>query len=190
MRFRISITSMMAAILIIALCLAALRINSIFWGGLILLATIALLCASTFMSITGDGPGRLTWIGCAVFGWPCLLLGFLPAGSERMGLLRTTDLFEEAIPYINPALDSEVKRLAVAGQKSYSESLPRNLAAISPGFQRYRQSSHSVLTLVFAASGAILGRSRAARRDPAAGTEETGPEAPQLTRTIRDNEAR
>jgi hypothetical protein len=190
MRFRISITSMMAAILIVALGLAALRINSVLWGGLVLLATLALLCAAAFMSIAGDGPGRLAWIGCAVFGWPCILLGFLPPGNERMGPLRTTDLFEEAIPYINPALDSEIKRLAVAGQKSYAESLPRNLAAISPGFQRYRQSSHSVLTLGFAALGAILGRSRAARRHPAAGTEETGPEAPELTRTIRDNEAR
>ena len=176
MRYRFSITSMMATILVIALCLAALRINSVLWAGIILLATVALLCGAAFMSIAGDGPGRLAWIGCAVFGWPCFLLGFGPAASERMGLPRMTDLFEEAIPQINPTLETEIRPFTSPRQKSYTESFPRNLADISPGFQRYRQSSHSVLTVGFAAFGAVLGRSRAARRHPAAGTEETGPE--------------
>ncbi len=44
MRFRFSIASMMAAIVIIALSFAALRINSAFCGGIILLTTLALLC--------------------------------------------------------------------------------------------------------------------------------------------------
>src|SRR4051812_48520467 len=76
MRFRFGIASMMAAVLFIALCLAALRINSVLWGGAVLLVTLALLCVATFLSITGDGAGRLAWIGCAVFGWPCFILGF------------------------------------------------------------------------------------------------------------------
>src|SRR5690349_2514135 len=76
MRHRFSITSMMATILVIALCLAALRINSVLWSGTVLLVTLALLCAATFMSITEGGAGRLAWIGCAVFGWTCFLLGF------------------------------------------------------------------------------------------------------------------
>ena len=41
MRYRISIASMMAVVLIIALCLAALRINSPSWGGILLLSTLA-----------------------------------------------------------------------------------------------------------------------------------------------------
>jgi hypothetical protein len=83
-------------------------------------------------------------------------------------------MFEEAIPYINPELASEIKkytppaRLEVAG---YSEP-PGNVAEYVGGLQRYRQSSHSVLTLGFAAMGAILGYSHAVRRNRAAGTEE------------------
>jgi hypothetical protein len=167
MGYRFSITSMMATILVVALCLAALRINSVLWAGVILLATVALLCAAIFMSITEDEPARWAWIGCAVFGWTCFLFGFGPVANERMGALPTTILFEEAIPYINPELNSAIKKFTSPGRKSYTESFPRNLADISPGFQRYRQSSHSVLTLGFATLGAILGRSRAVRRLPA-----------------------
>ena len=94
--------------------------------------------------------------------------------NERLGPPRTTAMFEEAIPYINPELASEIKkyipqgRLEVAG---YSEP-PGNVATYVAGLQRYRQSSHSVLTLGFAAMGAILGYSHAVRRNRAAGTEE------------------
>jgi hypothetical protein len=114
-----------------------------------------------------DEPARWAWIGCAVFGWTCFLLGFGPVANERMGPLRMTDLFEEAIPYINPTLETEIRPFTSPGRKSYTESFPRNLADISPGLQRYRQSSHSVQTLGFATLGAILGRSRAVRRHPA-----------------------
>ena len=173
MRFRFSIVSMMAAILIIALSFAALRINSVFCGGIILFTTLALLCSAIFMSLAQSGPSRLAWIGCAVFGWPCFILGFGPVANERLGPPRTTDMFEEAIPYINPELASEIKkysppeRLEVAG---YSEP-PGNIADYVGGLQRYRQSSHSVLTLGFAAMGAILGYFHAVRRNRAAGRE-------------------
>jgi hypothetical protein len=44
MRFRFSIASMMAAILIFALSFASLRINRVFCGGIIPFTTLALLC--------------------------------------------------------------------------------------------------------------------------------------------------
>jgi hypothetical protein len=110
MRFRFSIASLMSAILIIALSFAALRINSVFLSGIILLTTLALLCGAIFMSLTESGPSRLAWIGCAVFGWPCFILGFGPVANERLGPPLMTDMFEEAIPYINPELDSEIKK--------------------------------------------------------------------------------
>ena len=174
MRFRFSIASMMAAILIIALSFAALRMNSVFCGGIILLTTLALLCSAIFMSLAESGPSRLAWIGCAVFGWPCFILGFGPVANERLGPPRTTAMFEEAIPYINPELDSEIKKHPSGKReiKSYSESYITNVTTYVAGLQRYRQSSHSVLTLGFAAMGAILGYSHAIRRNRAAGTEE------------------
>jgi hypothetical protein len=174
MRFRFSIASMMAAILIIALSFAALRINSVFCGGIILFTTLALLCGASFMSLAEGGPSRPAWIGCAVFGWPCFILGFGPVANERLGPPRTTAMFEEAIPYINPELGSEIKKYTPQGileVKGYSEP-PGNVTTYVAGLQRYRQSSHSVLTLGFAAMGAILGYSHAVRRHRAARTEE------------------
>ena len=97
MRFRFSIASMMAAILIIALSFAALRINSALCAGIILLTTLALLCTAIFMSLAESGPSRLPWIGCAIFGWTCFILGFGPVANERLGPPRTTAMFEEAI---------------------------------------------------------------------------------------------
>ena len=174
MRFRFSIASMMAAIVIIALSFAALRINSAFCGGIILLTTLALLCGAIFMSLAESGPSRLAWIGCAVFGWPCFILGFGPVANERLGPPRTTAMFEEAIPYFSPELASEMKKYSPPGSlevSGYSEP-PGNVARYVAGLQRYRQSSHSVLTLGFAAMGAILGYSHAIRRHRAAGPEE------------------
>jgi hypothetical protein len=174
MRFRFGIASMMAPILIIALSFAALRINSVFCGGIILLTTLALLCSAIFISFAECGPSLLAWIGCAVFGWPCFILGFGPLANERLGPPHTTAMFEQAIPYINPELASEIKQYMPPGRlevEGYSEP-PGNVTGYVPELQRYRQSSHSVLTLGFAAMGAILGFSHAVRRNRAAGTEE------------------
>jgi hypothetical protein len=49
MRFRFSIATMMAAILVIGLSFAALTINSGLYGGIILLTTLALLCSAILM---------------------------------------------------------------------------------------------------------------------------------------------
>ena len=182
MRFRFRIASMMAAILVIALSFATLRINSGFYGGIILLATLALLCGAIFMSLAESGPSREAWIGCAVFGWTCFILGFGPMANERLGPPRTTAIFEEAIPYINPELDSEIKKYPSGKHviKSYSESYALNVTKYVVGLLRYRQSSHSVLTLGFAAMGAILGYSHAARRNRATGAEEAATSEPSM----------
>ncbi len=138
MRFRFSIASIMAAILIIALSFAALRINSVFCGGIILLTTLALLCSAIFMSFAESGPSRLAWIGCAVFGWPCFILGFGPVANERLGPPRTTAMFEDAIPYINPELGSEIKkytppgRLEVMGYSECDGNVARLCGRVAP----------------------------------------------------------
>ncbi|MGP0067931.1 MAG: hypothetical protein ACLQGP_30600 [Isosphaeraceae bacterium] len=173
MRFRFSIASMMAAILIIALSFAALRINSVFCGGIILLTTLALLCSAILMSVAEGGPRRLAWIGCAAFGWPCFIAGFWPGANERLGPPRTTVMFEEAIPYINPELDSNIKKNSYPYiyEEGYSDYAQRAAPYVTV-LQRYRQSSHAVLTLVFAAMGALLGYSLAVRRNRATRAEE------------------
>jgi hypothetical protein len=157
-------------ITIIALSFAALRINSVLCAGIILLTTLGLLCGAILMSVAASGPNSSAWIGCAVFGWACLIVGFGPLANERLGPARTTAMFEEAIPYIKPELASEIKKYSPRGRiegSRYSEP-PGHVG----GLQRYRHSSHSVLTLGFAVVGAILGYAHAVRRHRPAGTEE------------------
>ena len=96
LRFRFTIASMMAAILIIALSVAALRINSVLCAGIILLTTLGVLCGAILMSFAETGPSRLAWIGFAVFGWACFIVGFGPLANERLGPARTTAIFEQA----------------------------------------------------------------------------------------------
>ena len=67
MRFRFSIASMMAAILIVALSFTALQMNSVLGGEIILLATLALLSGAIFMSLAESRPNRLiAWVMVAV----------------------------------------------------------------------------------------------------------------------------
>jgi hypothetical protein len=166
MRFRLSIASMMAGILTIAVGFAALRVNSAFSAGVLLMMAIAVLCGSALMSITESGPTRLAWLGCALFGWPCFLLGFAPMANERLGPPRITAMLEEAIPYSNPQLATEIEKFSTPERiqaAGYSEP-PGNTTLYAAGLQRYRQSCLCVMTLIFATLGGFLGYDRAIRR--------------------------
>ena len=68
-----------------------------------------------------------------------------------------TEMFEEAIPYINPELDSKLKAFALPGRKGYSDSLAVNVSRYMPSLQRYRQSSLSMLTLALRPPGRYPG---------------------------------
>ena len=91
MRFRFSIASMMAAILIIALSFAALQINSVLGDEIILLATLALLSGAIFMSLAESRPNRLiAWVMVAV------AIAALDFGAIR-ALLRFASLMGELL---------------------------------------------------------------------------------------------
>src|SRR5947209_761159 len=73
-----------------------------------------------------------------------LILGFGPVANERPGPPRTAAMFEEAIPYINPELDSEIKKYTPPGRLEvigYSEN-DENVARYVAGLQRYLEHSH------------------------------------------------
>ena len=94
---RFSIAALMAAVLIVALGLAAMRNSSATWAGVTFLVTCAVLCLAV-VGIVCDGDARRAWwLGFALFGWGYLVLAFwssvelptmvlLDAISERLGL--------------------------------------------------------------------------------------------------------
>jgi hypothetical protein len=172
-RFRFTIASMMAVVFVFGLSFASLRINSPLCANIVILTALIALCSAVLMAVAHAGPSRLAWVGCAVFGWPCFILGFGPVANDRLGPPPTAVLLEELIPYINPELDSVIKtdfstaRLGVIGYSEYGG----NHAEL----RRYRQSTHAVLTLLFAALGFIIGHSLAARNDRASGAGQQQP---------------
>jgi hypothetical protein len=74
--FRFPIAALMAAVLIVALGLAALRNSSATWAGVMLLLTCGVLCLAVVGVVCGGDARRAWWLGFALFGWAYLLLAF------------------------------------------------------------------------------------------------------------------
>ena len=74
--FRVSIAGLMGAVLIAALCVAALRFASETWAGVTLMATCGVLGLAVVGVVYRDVPERAWWLGFALFGWGYLVLAF------------------------------------------------------------------------------------------------------------------
>jgi hypothetical protein len=73
---RFPIAGMMAAVLIVALGLAAVRNASPTWASVTFLSTCAVLCLAIVGIICRGETERAWWLGFALFGWGYLLLAF------------------------------------------------------------------------------------------------------------------
>ena len=100
---RHTIASLMAATLVIAVAVAALKNASDAWAGLLLLLTLALLGSAVVAIPYRRGGRRAFWFGFAVFGWGYLVLAQAPWFAEQVGpRLPTTQLLSYAHAKINP----------------------------------------------------------------------------------------
>ena len=75
-KLRFPIAGLMAAVLVIALGLAALRNASGTWAGSTFLLTCAVLCLAVVGVVCRAGAERAWWLGFALFGWGYLFLAF------------------------------------------------------------------------------------------------------------------
>lgn len=81
-----SIGEMMAAVLMAAVGLTALKYASKWWSSLLFTLTVALLCTALLNAYYRRGTARACWLGFAVFGWAHLILGTGPLLEDRRGL--------------------------------------------------------------------------------------------------------
>ena len=74
-RPRLTIAQLMTIILFLGVAFAALRNANEFWASATY--TLAVITVSTALvgAIARKGKSRMTWIGFAVFGWACLIIG-------------------------------------------------------------------------------------------------------------------
>ncbi len=96
--FRVSIAGLMGAVLIAALCVAALRSASETWAGVTLLATCGVLGLAAIGVVNREVTERAWWLGFALFGWGYLALAFWsPFIATRLPTLTLLeDVFNKA----------------------------------------------------------------------------------------------
>ena len=110
-KLRFPIAGLMAAVLVIALGLAALRNASVTWAGSTFLLTCAVLCLALVGVVCRHGTERAWWLGFALFGWGYLFLAFYTSFElPTMALLNTDRLtarHESPVPrqHERPRLD-------------------------------------------------------------------------------------
>ena len=76
---RSSLAGLMGAVLVAALCLAAMRSASEMWAGATFLATCAILGVAAIGAVCRGGDERAWWLRFAVFGWGYLGIAYFAA---------------------------------------------------------------------------------------------------------------
>ena len=100
---RHTIASLMAATLVVAVGIAALRNASETWAGIVLFVTLLLLGMSPLAILHRREGKRAFWQGFALFGWGYVVLTMAPWFADRVGpKLPTSQLLGYAHARLNP----------------------------------------------------------------------------------------
>jgi hypothetical protein len=104
-RIRISISGLMAVVLIVSIGVAALRSASEEWAALVTLVTLWLLTFAILGAIYRRGDRRAFWTGFALFGWGYMLWasGFWWAENDQRPQMFTTMFLERIYDGVRPA---------------------------------------------------------------------------------------
>jgi hypothetical protein len=82
-RLRFTLAQLMAIVLYLGFCFAALRNADRFWANATYTIAIFSVATAVLGVIIRRGAARVTWIGYAVFGWTYVLLDMLPSWTSR-----------------------------------------------------------------------------------------------------------
>jgi hypothetical protein len=100
-RFRFSIWSLMAAIVLLAAAFAALRTPTPLWGNFWFSVDLICLVLAILAAVYRRGADRAFWVGFAAFGWVYFVLALAPWFQREMGFqLLTTTLLDMSAPAI------------------------------------------------------------------------------------------
>jgi hypothetical protein len=162
-RPRVSIASTMAFVVCIAVGFAALRNASRVWAGIVFLLTLGMLCTAVVGACSRRGRARPPWLGFAVFGWAYALAALGPWNEGKDAAAPTfvaTALLDELMPYASRNY-ADARGTTYDGELDFIVDTSTGLKIWST--LPYRRIGHCVLTLGFAAAGAVVGALFAAR---------------------------
>jgi hypothetical protein len=155
-RPRFTLAQLMALVLCLGLCFAALRNADPFSASVIFTLTTMTISAALLGSLVGKGRARTAWIGFAVFGWAYLLIDLLPpraSGGRGLGPL----------PWPSRLIEWGLARL-----QPYLWPVPPKVYA-HDYLTCFEQVGHSLAIILFGLIGAVLARllaSEEARPNP------------------------
>jgi hypothetical protein len=97
-RFRFHIASIVILILLVAVCLAALRESNQIWDSSVFSITLGTLFMSILLTIYRLGPKRAFWLGFALAGWTYLGLTLFPSIESRLITTKALIYFDSKVP--------------------------------------------------------------------------------------------
>lgn len=153
MRAHFSIRGLVALILLAGFALGSLRASTIGWAAAWILLAILALCTATLVAVVLPASRQAPWLGFALFGWAYFLLHFSPAVEWRDGFgpAHFTTLAIDAL--VSPLIAPDLEYGISAGRTerffiSHSGQSNNYFCAVC----------HSLISLVFGAIGATVGR--------------------------------
>jgi len=83
-RVRFSLRGLLAAVAFVAVACAGLRYANGWWASSLFTLALFVLIMAVLGAACSKGPRRMTWLGCALFGWAYFLLVFGPWSREHL----------------------------------------------------------------------------------------------------------
>ena len=186
---RLSIVGMMAVILSFGVALAALSRPNILWASAWFSVALAVLTVALIGACNARRRARGFWSGASIAGWVYLLLNFVPGFDTEMGLttLPTAGLdllygwigpapftpgnLPSPPPLLSPHMPPDASGITMIPYISPSgywgswTSIDRFGAYLGTDTSRsFFRIGHSLLALVFATIGGLIGRAMAGHR--------------------------
>jgi hypothetical protein len=171
LRARISMTGLMAAVLLLAVGFAGLRTASALWASAIFTFTVTLLAAALLGAVASRGRPRIAWLGFSIFGWVYLLTTFW-LWPEPNGVSAPPFLTKALLDAVQPASMPPTTMTIDPGPMGAMSTEPRPMvpALVRPGVTgvvrytgrvinllHYRRIGHMLAAIAFGLLGGLLG---------------------------------
>jgi hypothetical protein len=126
------------------------------------LASLMLLCTATLGAVARRGRERLPWTGAAIFGWAYLVVAFGPWANDKEAMhatFVTTSLFEHVIVSVQPRYMYPLVQINAGSSdfEPYLDGTTGKVTVMTPNITPCRNVANSIVTVLFALIGALLG---------------------------------